>query len=164
MIKIRPRKTHHSAASGTEKCPACIAAWICSSVKPISLRMRNKSPIVCISERHQKVKKTMTDLITFVFVFPYCHKHWILGHSLSHSCCPHILTFKWILLADRFLYCQIRTQEAKVTVYDGLKHLFFCVCVFFFKTMLIVFYSSYITAFYIFTVLILGLPSPIPIN
>lgn len=51
---------YHSAASGTEKWPACTAAWICSSVKPISLRMRNNSPIVwktSKSYRHQKARK-----------------------------------------------------------------------------------------------------------
>lgn len=40
------RKTHHSVASATEKWPACTAAWICSSVNPISPRTRNNSPIV----------------------------------------------------------------------------------------------------------------------
>lgn len=44
--KKRSEMTHHSAASATEKCPACTAAWICSSENPISLRMRNNSPIV----------------------------------------------------------------------------------------------------------------------
>lgn len=40
------RKAYHSVASETEKWPACTAAWICCSVKPISPRTRNNSPIV----------------------------------------------------------------------------------------------------------------------
>lgn len=54
------KRNHQSAASGTEKFPAATAAWICSSEKPISLRMRNNSPKVCGKKKihsQQKLKK-----------------------------------------------------------------------------------------------------------
>lgn len=40
------KNIYHSAASGTEKNPACIAACIWSSVKPISVRVLMNPPMV----------------------------------------------------------------------------------------------------------------------